>query len=72
MMSDDDNSIDDLLGDFEPDPAHIAKIRRSMRCEIADLPAIDHGNLARPLSIAEAEPLTDRQWPRQVPVIDCR
>ena len=54
----DDNSIDDLLGDFEPDPAHMAKIRRSMRFEIADLPAIDHGNLARPLSIDEGFSIT--------------
>lgn len=49
----DDNSIDDLLCNFEPDPAHVARIRRSMRFEIAELPAIDHGNLARPLSIGE-------------------
>ena len=49
----DDDDIDDLLGDYEPDPEHQAKIKRSMRFEVADLPAIDHGNLRRPLSIGE-------------------
>ena len=49
----DDDDIDHLLRDFEPDPEHQAKIKRSMRFEIADLPSIDHGNLRRPLSIGE-------------------
>ena len=48
-----DDDIDDLLGDFEPDPEHQAKVTKSVRFEIADLPALDHGNLRRPLSIGE-------------------
>ena len=49
----DDNSIDDLRGDFEPDPQYQPKMRRSMPFEIADLPVIDHGDFNRPLSIGD-------------------
>ena len=49
----DDDDIDHLLRDFGPDPEHQEKIKKSVRFEIADLPAIDHGNLRRPLSIGE-------------------
>lgn len=39
--------------DREPDPEHEAKIKRSMRFRIEELPAIDHGGLRRPLSLGE-------------------
>jgi len=52
-MSDDVPPDDISSLDFEPDPEHEAKIKRSMRFTIDELPAIDHGNLRRPLSIGE-------------------
>jgi hypothetical protein len=52
-MPDDDIPDDLLFGDMAPDPEQQARLKRSMPFEIADLPAIDHGNLMRPLSIGE-------------------
>ncbi len=48
-----DDPLDDLRGNFEPDPEAQTRLKRSMEFEIADLPAIEHGQFNRPLSIGE-------------------